>query len=150
MSIVGLRASSPVSGSGIEASASLATHWFAPAGLCSSSHSKPNRFSKNLLLHRVGVCVQVTSRPLVIASRPLPLPKLLLPAEALLLDGGGLGLGADVPSGSAAPWVLPNVWPPAISATVSSSFIAMRPNVSRMSRAAASGSGLPLGPSGLT
>ena len=25
-----------------------------------------------------------------------------------------------------APWVLPNVWPPAISATVSSSFIAMR------------------------
>ena len=53
-------------------------------------------------------------------------------------------------SGSAAPWVLPNVWPPAISATVSSSFIAIRPNVSRMSRAAASGSGLPFGPSGLT
>ena len=41
-------------------------------------------------------------------------------------------------------------WPPAISATVSSSFIAMRPNVSRMSFAASSGSGLPFGPSGFT
>ena len=40
--------------------------------------------------------------------------------------------------------------PPAMSATVSSSFIAMRPNVSRMSSAAAIGSGLPLGPSGFT
>ena len=38
-------------------------------------------------------------------------------------------------SGSAAPWVLPKVWPPAISATVSSSFIAIRAKVSRMSRA---------------
>src|SRR5256885_722754 len=41
--------------------------------------------------------------------------------------------------GSPAPWVLPKVWPPAISATVSSSFIAMRKNVSRMSLAAAAG-----------
>jgi hypothetical protein len=37
-----------------------------------------------------------------------------------------------------------------MSATVSSSFIAMRWNVSRMSRAEASGSGLAFGPSGLT
>jgi hypothetical protein len=42
------------------------------------------------------------------------------------------------------------VWPPAISATVSSSFIAIRKNVSRISFAAAIGSGLPPGPSGLT
>ena len=49
-----------------------------------------------------------------------------------------------------APWVLPNVCPPAMSATVSSSFIAMRRNVSRMSLAAATGSGLPFGPSGFT
>ena len=49
-----------------------------------------------------------------------------------------------------APCVLPKVWPPAISATVSSSFIAMRLNVSRISLAAAIGSGLPFGPSGLT
>jgi hypothetical protein len=37
-----------------------------------------------------------------------------------------------------------------MSAAVSSSFIAMREKVSRMSRAAARGSGLPLGPSGFT
>ena len=128
----------------------MATHWFAPAGLCSSSHSKPNRFSKNLLLHRVGVCDQVTSRPLVIASRPLPLPKLFRQPKPCSSRGAPSGSAPTNRSGSAAPWVLPNVWPPAISATVSSSFIAMRPNVSRMSRAAASGSGLPLGPSGLT
>ena len=84
------------------------------------------------------------------ASAPMPVPELLLPAEALRLQRRALGVGADVVVGSAAPWVLPKVWPPAISATVSSSFIAMRPNVSRMSRADASGSGLPLGPSGLT
>src|SRR4026207_237608 len=45
-----------------------------------------------------------------------------------------------------APWVLPNVCPPAISATVSSSFIAMRRNVSRISLAAAPGARGPLGP----
>ncbi len=33
----------------------LATHCCAPAGLFVSSHSKPNRFSKKLLLHWVGV-----------------------------------------------------------------------------------------------
>ena len=60
------------------------------------------------------------------------------------------GSGPTYLLGSAAPWVLPKVCPPAISATVSSSFIAMRSNVSRMSRAAASGSGLPFGPSGFT
>jgi hypothetical protein len=37
-----------------------------------------------------------------------------------------------------------------MSATVSSSSIAMRANVSRMSRAASFGSGLPFGPSGFT
>ena len=67
-----------------------------------------------------------------------------------MLDGAALGLGADVARASTAPWHLPNVWPPTMSATVSSSFIAMRANVSRMSRAAASGSGLPFGPSGFT
>ena len=63
----------------------------------------------------------------------------------------------EAPSGSApsnaaspAPCAFPNVCPPAINATVSSSFIAMRANVSRISRAAAIGSGFPLGPSGFT
>src|SRR6187402_3007838 len=62
--------------SGIIGSAFFATHWCAPAGLLESSHSKPNKFSKKLLLHCVGVFVQVTSRPLVMASVPLPEPKL--------------------------------------------------------------------------
>jgi len=59
--------------------------------------------------------------------------------------------GPTCGSAGAAPCVFPNVWPPAMSATVSSSFIAMRRNVSRMSRAAATGSGRPFGRSfGLT
>ncbi len=60
------------------------------------------------------------------------------------------GSGPTYFSALAAPWLLPKVWPPAISATVSSSFIAMRAKVSRMSRAEARGSGEPFGPSGLT
>ncbi len=83
-------------------------------------------------------------------SPALPLTALVLPAEALLLEAGGGGLGPTHLAGSWAPWALPKVCPPAISATVSSSFIAMRPKVSRMSFAAASGSGLPFGPSGFT
>ena len=74
----------------------------------------------------------------------------VLPAQALLFDRRAFGLATDVLVASAAPWVLPKVCPPAMSATVSSSFMAMRANVSRMSRAAATGSGLPFGPSGFT
>lgn len=40
------------------------------------------------------------------------------------------------------PWLLPKAWPPAISATVSSSFIAMRVKVTRMSLADPCGSPL--------
>ena len=60
------------------------------------------------------------------------------------------GSGPTCASASPAPWVLPKVWPPAISANVSSSFMAIRLNVSRMNAAASLGSGLPMGPSGLT
>ena len=74
MSIVGLRLLGVPSGSGMVASASLATHWWAPAGLCSSSHSWPKRLSKKPLPHWVGVLVQVTSIPEVMASAPLPVP----------------------------------------------------------------------------
>ena len=59
--------------SGTDSSASLATHWFAPAGLCSSSHSLSKRISRKRLSQRVGVSVQVTSRPEVIVAVPLPL-----------------------------------------------------------------------------
>ena len=72
------------------------------------------------------------------------------PAEALRLDASQASGSAPLCDSGAAPWALPKVWPPAISATVSSSFIAMRVKVSRMSLAAATGSGLPFGPCGLT
>ncbi len=150
--MVGGRLSEPSSGSGtVPALApSLGCHWFAPAGLWVSSHSWPKRLSKKELLQRVGVAVQVTSRPLVMASRPLPLPKEFFQPRPCSSRGAPSGSGPTYGSGLAAPWVLPKVWPPAMSATVSSSFIAIRAKVSRMSRAAAIGSGCPFGPSGLT
>ena len=137
-------------GAGMVASASLATHWFAPAGLCESSHSWPKRTSKKVLSHCVGVGVHVTSRPEVMASWSLPVPKDCFQPRPCSSSGAPSGSVPTYFSGSAAPWVLPKVWPPAMRATVSSSFIAIRPNVSRMSRAEESGSGVPLGPSGLT
>ncbi len=124
-------------------------HWYAPAGLFVSSHSLLNRILKKLLLHFVGVLVQVTSGPPPIVSSPLPLPKLLFQPRPCSSMGAASGSGPTWVAGPA-PWVLPKEWPPAIRATVSSSFIAMRAKTSRMSTAAASGSGLPFGPSGLT
>ncbi len=89
------------------------------------------------------------SRPLVMVSAPLPVPYVLCQPRPCCSIGAASGSGPTLSAGPA-PWVLPKVCPPAIRATVSSSFIAMRRNVSRMSRAAAIGSGVPLGPSGLT
>src|SRR5215468_12700742 len=63
--------------SGMEARALFAFHCLAPAGLFVSSHSFSNRFLKKRLLHFVGVCVQVTSGPPVMASAPYPVPCLL-------------------------------------------------------------------------
>ena len=83
------------------------------------------------------------------ASRPLPEPYWLFQPRPWCSTGQPSGSG-PTRSGSPAPWVLPNECPPAMSATVSSSFIAIRAKVSRMSRADFSGSGSPLGPSGLT
>ena len=150
MSIVGRRLAPPSSGAGMIASASLATHCAAPAGLFESSHSCSKRISKKRLLHWVGTSVQVTSRPEVMASLPTPEPYFDSQPMPPVSIGAASGSGPTYSSGSAAPWVLPKVWPPAIRATVSSSFIAIRPNVSRMSCAASIGSGLPSGPSGLT
>ncbi len=151
MSIVGGRVSEPSSGSGkvFAPAPSLACHWFAPDGLFTSSQSNSKRFSKNLLLHWVGVWVQVTSRPDVMVSRPLPEPCRLFQPRPWACTGQPSG-SVPTRSGSPAPWVLPKLCPPAMRATVSSSFIAIRRNVSRMSRADFSGSGSPLGPSGLT
>src|SRR5690349_22635749 len=131
------------------AAAPFAFHCFAPAGLLVSSHSFSNRFLKKLLLHLVGVCDHVTSGPPVMASQPIPVLYLLFHPRPWSSRSAPSG-SAPISDGSPAPWVLPKLWPPAISATVSSSFIAMRKNVSRMSFAAAIGSGLPFGPAGLT
>ncbi len=99
--------------------------------------------------HFVGSLVHAPSSPLVSAYAPEPVSKLFFQPSPWCSTGQPSGSGPKY-SGSTAPWHLPNVWPPTINATVSSSFIAMRANVSRMSRAEASGSGLPFGPSGLT
>src|SRR5579862_542565 len=72
VSIVGLCFFFGSCASGMISGASLATHCFAPAGDLVSCHSYLNRFSKKLLLHRAGVLVQVTSRPLDTVSPPAP------------------------------------------------------------------------------
>jgi hypothetical protein len=122
----------------------------APAGLADSCHSYRNRVSKKLLSQVTGVGVQVPSSPLVMVSAPLPVPWLFFQPSPISCSGAASGSGPTWPAGTAAPWVLPKVCPPAMSATVSTSSIAIRRNVSRMSAAAASGSGSPFGPSGFT
>ena len=74
VSIVGVLPFDGSWASGMVSSASLATHWWAPAGLWTSSHSWPKRLSKKPLPHWVGVLVQVTSMPEVMVSAPLPVP----------------------------------------------------------------------------
>src|SRR6202046_5993096 len=83
-------------------------HWCAPPGLLVSSHSYLNKCSKKLLLHFVGVLLQVTSRPLVIASPAIPV--------AYALDQPSPCSSMGEPSGSfprwvpgPAPWVLPKL-----------------------------------------
>src|SRR6476659_2920983 len=98
--------------SGTSASASFATHCFAPAGLSSSSHSFSNRFVKKPAPHVVGVLVQVTSRPLVMASLPLPEPYVLFQPRPCCSRGAPSGSGPTLSAGPA-PCVLPNEWPPA-------------------------------------
>src|SRR6201991_2576899 len=94
--------------SGTVASAPFAFHCFTPAGLFVSSHSFSKRFLKKKLLHLVGVCVQVTSGPPVIASAPNPVPCLLFQprpwSSRAPLSGSG-----PTSDGSPAPWVLPKL-----------------------------------------
>ena len=82
-------------------------------------------------------------------SAPLPVPFWFFQPRPPECTGQPSGSG-PTRSGLPAPCVLPKVWPPPMRATVSSSFIAIRPKVTRMSWADPSGSGWPFGPSGLT
>src|SRR3974390_1884739 len=94
--------------SGIEASAFFPFHCLAPAGLLVSSHSFSNRFLKKKLLHLVGVCVQVTSGPPVIASAPLPERYALFQPRPCSSISAPSGSG-PTSFASPAPCVLPNV-----------------------------------------
>lgn len=117
------------------------------------------------LLHFVGVLDQITSKPLVMVSSAFPVPKLLAQPKSWASrappSGGGPKAREQVSvyylrghrflSGKCspapdAPWVFPKAWPPAIKATVSESFIPIRPKASRISRADDLGSPFPLGP----
>src|SRR5215510_6039675 len=92
--------------SGMVACAPFAFHCGTPAGLLVSSHSFSNRFLKKWLLHLVGVCVQVTSGPPVMASAPMPEPCRLFqprPCSSRAPPSGS----APTSEGSPAPCVLP-------------------------------------------
>src|SRR5215469_2943489 len=86
--------------SGIVAAAPFALNWLAPAVLFSSSHSYLNRFSKKLLPHFVGVVLQVTSGPPVIASLPLPVPYRLVQPRPCASISAASGSG---PTSAASP-----------------------------------------------
>ena len=106
--MVGLRFLLASNGSGMVSGASLASNWMAPAGLRVCTHSNLNRFSKKWLLHCVGVWVQTTSRPEVMASAPAPLPWLLAqprPMDSIVAASGS----APTWLAALAPWVLPRV-----------------------------------------
>src|SRR6202035_3094587 len=94
--------------SGIVAAAPLAFHCGTPAGLLLSSHSLLKRLSKKWLLHLVGVCVQVTSGPPVMASAPMPVPCLLFQPRPCSSRRAPSGSG-PTNDASPAPWVFPNV-----------------------------------------
>ena len=79
-----------------------------------------------------------------------PEPALFSQPRPCCFDVGEPAGSGPTFSSLTAPWVFPKVCPPAISATVSSSSMDIRLKVSRMSRAAATGSGLAFGPSGFT
>src|SRR5438105_10489407 len=94
------------------ASGFFGVHCFAPAGLVVSSHSYLNRFSRNPLSHVVGLFVHAPSRPLVIVWAPLPLPWAFFQPRPCSSRGLASGSGPTCPAAGAAPWVLPNEWPP--------------------------------------
>src|SRR5262249_36235367 len=101
----------------------------APAGLVVSSQAYVWRFSRKPLSHVVGALVQAPSKPLGIGSDPFPLPEVFFQPNPCSSKLAPSGSGPTYSGAGAAPWALPTVWPPTMSARVSSSFIAMRANV---------------------
>src|SRR4051794_29995674 len=103
------------------ASGFFGLHCFAPPGLVVCSQSYLCRFSRNPLSHFVGSLVQAPSSLLVTVCAPVPVPNVFLQPRPCSSRGAPSGSGPTYWSAGAAPCVLPKVWPPAISATVSSS-----------------------------
>ena len=97
---------------GASGSGALATHWCA-AGALGEFPLVLEGFSKKLLLQRVGVVVQVTSRPLVMVSAPFR-NRTCCASRSLGFEPRGFGFDRHV-GGRRAPWVLPKVCPPAMS-----------------------------------
>ena len=87
--------------------------------------------------------------PLVTVFRPTPRFVWLFHPKPCSKISAASGAGPNRDA-SPFPWALPTVCPPAVNATVSSSFIAMRAKVSRMCWAVSAGLETPLMPSGLT
>src|SRR5687767_16000904 len=80
-------------------------HCLAPAGLVVSSHSYSNRCLRKSWLHFVGVVVQVTSRPLVMASPARPDPNVLVQPMPIASRPAPSGSGPTL-SGTPAPCAL--------------------------------------------
>ena len=99
--------------------------------------------------HFIGFVVHGPSIPLVIVSTPIPDAYLFFQPKPIISIGEPSG-SASTSASSPAPCALPKVCPPAVRATVSSSFIAIRLKVSLTSSADNAGSGIPFGPSGFT
>src|SRR5919106_1497643 len=75
------------------ASGFLGVHWKAPAGPLVHPPSCLFRFSRNPLLHFVGVLDQAPSRPLVMVWPPLPLPKVFFQPRPCSSSGAASGSG---------------------------------------------------------
>ena len=127
----------------------IGSHCWAPAGDFLSSQSYLNSKSKYPLSHLVGFVVHAPSIPLETVSRPTLRVSWFIqprPCSEISAPSGAGPRRAALPF----PCALPTVCPPAVNATVSSSFIAIRAKVSRTCPAVLSGSGFPLMPSGFT
>mmetsp|Transcript_101362 Transcript_101362/g.282120 ORF Transcript_101362/g.282120 Transcript_101362/m.282120 type:complete len:215 (+) Transcript_101362:270-914(+) len=115
--------------------APLTLHCQWPPGPMCFSQVLFTRTLKNSLSHLVGLVVQGPSKPAVKVSAPLPVPH--WPGHGSVTFSSGDGPG---PNGHA-PCDLPNACPPPMRATVSLSFMPMRPKASRMSTELLAGSG---------
>ena len=127
----------------------IGSHCQAPAGLFFNSQSYFIKRWKYPWSHWVGLVVQAPSKPLVTASFPTPdLVGFFHPNPCSSISPAS----GSLPNFEASPLpcAFPTVWPPAVKATVSSSFIAIRLKVVLTSIAVLKGSGLPSTPSGFT